>query len=228
MSADSLLPELGDDIIAQIDAIDLVRGRPLLISDADEVLLQFCVGLERYLETQGLWLDLQSYALTGNIKRRSDNIAVPPTEVPALLEAFFTSEASRLEAVNGASEALLALTGRAQIVVLTNVPPDQRHIRAASLAEQGMPYPVIANKGLKGAAVKRLAARVEAPVFFLDDIPHNLASVADAHDDATLIHFIADKRLAKLIPPSKHSHFHTSDWSDARGFIERHLDKLGH
>lgn len=220
--------DMAAETARQIDDIALIPGRPLLISDADEVLLQFCAGLERYLETQGLWLDLKSFALTGNIKRRDTNEPVAPAEMPALLEAFFASEAHRLEAVPGAAHALSQLTERAQIVILSNVPPAQRHTRAKSLADQGMPYPVIANKGLKGLAVKQLAERVGAPVFFLDDIPHNLASVAEAHADTTLIHFIADRRLAKLIPPSKHSDFHTSDWKLAREFIERRLDALCH
>ena len=59
---------IDEAVIPQIDALDLVPGRPLVVSDADEVLVQFVAGLELYLETQGLWLDLQSFALTGDRK----------------------------------------------------------------------------------------------------------------------------------------------------------------
>ena len=90
-----------------------------------------------------------------------------------------------------------------------------------------MDYPVIANKGLKGGAVRHLAQRVSGPVFFLDDIPHNIKSVADAHEPARLLHFIADKRLAKLISPSQHSHFHSSHWPDAHAFMEQELSDAG-
>ena len=64
---------LDPDVVPQIEALSLVRGRPLIVTDCDEVLMQFLVGLETYIETQGLWLDLKSYALTGNIKRRDTN-----------------------------------------------------------------------------------------------------------------------------------------------------------
>lgn len=218
---------IDESVIPQIDALKLQRGRPLIVSDADEVLLQFMVGLERYLETQDLWIDLQSFALTGNIKRKDTNEPVPPSGMPALLDAFFAASAHDLDAVPGAAEALAVLSERAQIVVLTNVPLEAKARREASLAAQGIPFPVIANKGLKGGAVRRLAERVEAPVIFLDDIPHNLSSVARAHAPATLIHFIADPRLAKLLGPAPDSHFHTTEWSAARRFIEERLDTEG-
>jgi len=218
---------IDESVIPQIDALELVRGRPLIVSDADEVLLQFMVGLERYLETQDLWIDLQSFALTGNIKRKDNNEPVPPSAMPALLDAFFAASAHDLDVVPGAAEALTILSERAQIVVLTNVPLEAKARREASLAAQGIPFPVIANKGLKGGAVRRLAGRVEAPVVFLDDIPHNLSSVAKAHAPTTLIHFIADPRLAKLLGPAPDSHFHTTEWSAARRFIEERLDTEG-
>lgn len=218
---------IDESVIPQIDALELVRGRPLIVSDADEVLLQFMVGLERYLETQDLWIDLQSFALTGNIKRKDNNEPVPPSAMPALLDAFFAASAHDLDVVPGAVEALSLLSERAQIVILTNVPLEAKARREASLAAQGIPFPVIANKGLKGGAVRRLAGRVEAPVIFLDDIPHNLSSVAKAHAPTTLIHFIADPRLAKLLGPAPDSHFHTTEWPAARRFIEERLDTEG-
>lgn len=214
-------------VIPQIDALDLVPGRPIIVSDADEVLIQFVAGLELYLETQGLWLDLQSFALTGNVKSRETGEPVPPAGMPALLDGFFAAQTHSLLVVPGAAEALARLSQRAQIVVLTNVPFEARETRAANLAAQGIGYPVIANKGLKGGAVRRLAKRVQAPVVFLDDIPHNIASVAKAHAPATLIHFIADPRLAKLLGQAPDSHFHTTEWSAAEDFISERLKAEG-
>ena len=86
-----------------------------------------------------------------------------------------------------------------------------------------MDYQVVANQGLKGPAVARLAERVDAPVAFLDDIPHNIASVARAHEPTRRVHFIADERLAKLIPPAEHSHHHTTQWDEARAYLEAWL-----
>ena len=218
---------IDETVIPQIDALTLERGRPLIVSDADEVLLQFMVGLERYLDTQDLWIDLQSYALTGNIKRKATNEPVAPSDMPGLLNAFFAASAHDLEAVPGAAAALRELSARAQVVILTNVPLEAKARRETCLAAQGLPFPVVANKGLKGGAVRRLAERVEAPVIFLDDIPHNLSSVAKAHAPARLIHFIADPRLARLLGPAKDSHFHTTLWAEAHGFIDETLKADG-
>lgn len=218
---------LNEDVAPQIEALQLTRGKPLIVSDCDEVLMQFIAGLELYLETQGLWLDLKSFALTGNVKRRDTGEPVPAAEMPELLKSFFASSTHSLIPVQGAAAALKALRARAQIVVLTNVPFSERETRAQNLAAHGMAYPVIANKGLKGGAVKRLAELVEAPVIFLDDIPHNIASVAAAHAPTHRIHFIADPRLARLLPPSEHSHFHTTDWALAHDFISACLEKDG-
>ncbi len=210
-----------------LDMLDLDPTRPLIISDADEVLLQFVAGLERYLDGQGLWLDLQTFALSGNIKDKETGEPVPVEKTPDLLSGFFKAEAGNLTAVDHAADALSALSERAQIIVLTNVPTAQRDARAESLARQGMAYPVIANKGLKGPAVSHIASAFTAPVFFLDDIPHNLKSVAESHDASRRLHFIADKRLAKLLPASEHSHFHSSHWPDAQSFMEEELTKKG-
>ncbi|PCJ71559.1 MAG: hypothetical protein COA62_02935 [Rhodobiaceae bacterium] len=218
---------LDPEVEKALKALDLDPARPLIISDADEVLLQFVAGLELYLDRQGLWLDLQSFALSGNIKEKVTNKPVPIERTPDLLADFFVSEAGKLEAVEHAASALKTLSGRAQIIILTNIPFAQRDARAESLARQGMDYPVIANKGLKGAAVHYLAKQTSGPTFFLDDLPHNIRSVAEAHEPSRRLHFIADKRLAKLLPPSEHSHFHSSHWPDAQTFIEEELSTSG-
>ena len=218
---------LFDEVAEQINALDLKPELPLIVTDCDEVLMQFLVGLETYLATKDLWLDLQSFALTGNIKRRESNEVVAAERVQGLLKDFFATSTEKLLPVPGAADALKTLSERAQIVVLTNVPLADKGARTRHLASEGMDYPVIANKGLKGGAVRRMADRVNAPVFFLDDIPHNITSVAKAHDTCHLLHFIADKRLANLMGAAADSHFHTSDWTEAHNFISGQLDASG-
>ena len=218
---------LHESVPPQLEELKLERGRPLIVSDCDEVLVWFLKGLERYLEANDLWIDLQSFALTGNIKHRDTNEPVPNEEMPALLQRFFDTETHRLEAVAGAAEALADLSNRAQVVVLSNLPLSQRQTRVDNLTAQGLGYPVIANQGLKGAPVKKLAELVEAPVFFLDDLPPNISSVAEAYGPSHRIHFIADERLARLLGPAKDSHFHTTDWAEAKRFIEQKLEAEG-
>ena len=218
---------LFDDVAEQIDALDLTPERPLIVTDCDEVLMQFLVGLEVYLATKDLWLDLQSFALSGNIKHRESNNVVATDKVQGLLKDFFATSTEKLLPVPGAAEALKSLSDRAQVIVLTNVPLADKTARARHLASENMAYPVVANRGLKGGAVRRMAERVNAPVFFLDDIPHNITAVAKAHKACHLLHFIADKRLANLMGAAADSHFHTSDWTEAHNFISNQLDVSG-
>ena len=213
-----------DDVAEQIAELHLDRAKPLIVSDADEVLVQFMVGLERFLERNGYWLDLSSFAITGNIKRLGTDEAVPREDTPKLLEEFFASDVELLDPVEGAANALAALEARgAQVVVLTNLPPERRAGRARHLARHDMDYPVIANRGLKGAAVRELGRQTDQPLVFLDDLPHNIKAVAEAHEPSHRIHFIADPRLAKMMPKAEHSHHRVDTWDEAQRYIERYL-----
>lgn len=216
------------EVLTQLEGLALEDATPLVISDADEVLIQFMAALEDYLEENGMYFDWSSFALSGNIRRRSDDGAVERDEIKALLETFFTNRVEELRPVPGAAQALAALARRAQIVVLTNIPMAQREMRQRNLARHGMDYPVIANVGGKGAAVRHLAERVAAPVFFLDDIPSHHAAVAAVADRVYRVHLIADPRLGTLLGKAEDSHFRADDWVEARAFIEERLDELGY
>lgn len=215
---------IAEGVAEQIAALDLDPGRPLIICDADEVLFLFIEGLERHLATQGLFLDLTSFALTGNIKRRADGVALDAAAVKGVLAGFFAVETALLDPAPGAAEALATLSRRAQIVVLSNLPAERRAARAEALTRHGMPYPVIANAGAKGPAVSALAARAGRPVVFLDDLPPHHASVADHAEAVIRVHMIADRRLAALMGPAPAAHARHDDWAEAHAFIAATLD----
>jgi hypothetical protein len=202
-----------------VEAIRLDPGRPLVICDADEVLLQFIAGLDRYLGTQGLYLDLTSFRIHGNVKNRTTNNAVPDETVGELLKAFFASETRHLDVVPGAADALRALTDVAQVVILSNLPETSRADRIQNLTGHGMPYPVIAGKGPKGAVVKQLTNGFAPPVVFIDDLPPHIASVATETPHVHRLHFIADKRLARLLPKAPDAHARIDTWPEARAWI---------
>ena len=96
----------------------LSPDRPLVIVDADEVTLRFVDGFDRFLRDRGLYLDLTSYRLQGNVKSRADNATLLDIEVTALLEEF-RQDLDSLEAVPGARESLANLSRLASIVVLS-------------------------------------------------------------------------------------------------------------
>lgn len=204
-------------------AVPLSPDRPLLILDADEVLLRFADGFDRFLRARGLYLDFVSYRLHGNVKRLDDDIAALDVEVTALLEEFRT-DLDDLEAVDGAIEVIRALLPRLDVVVLSNVTSVQAPARRRNLDSLGLVFPLIANSGPKGAAVKRLAERAGRPVFFMDDIAHHHASVREVSPDVMRIHFIGDERLRPLMPISPHPNYRAQTWRDADAFIRHHLE----
>jgi len=219
---------LDQDVQVQLDALRLQPGRPLVITDADEVLFQFMRGLEGYLEGQDLYFNWASFALYGNIRRRSDDNPLDHVDLARHLDAFFASHAAELDAVEGAAAALAALSERAQIVVLSNVPLPQAGARATALRRHGMDYPLVANRGPKGAAVHQLALRVSAPAVFIDDIPQNHKSVRASGAPVHCLHFVADKRLAALLGPSEHCDLTCRDWPELQAAIEGYFAAQGH
>lgn len=202
----------------------LRSGHPLLIVDADEVLLRFVAGFDEFLRRQGLFLHLTSYRLHGNVKRLDDGTPVLDVEVTALLEEF-RRELDWLEPVEGARAALQGLAASASIAVLSNITPEQAVPRARNLARLGFDYPLVANSGLKGPAVRQLANHASAPVWFVDDIPQQLASAAEEAPDVMRIHLVGDTRLKPLLPASAHANLYAEDWAAAEAFIRDHLDR---
>ncbi|WCL55697.1 hypothetical protein [Gimibacter soli] len=205
---------------AEAIAASLNPAKPLLILDADEVLLRFMEALEVYLLSEGYELRLTSFAITGNVYDRHGGI-VAPEHVRELLSSFFAARTRHIEPVKGAAEALASLSADWQIVVLSNVPAPQREARAENLAGHGMPYPVIASKGGKGEFVATLTAGRSAPAVFVDDLPPHHASVA-RHAPAThRLHMVADPRLAALLPPAPDAHTRIDDWAAAHDHIRK-------
>ena len=204
----------------------LTPGRPLLIVDADEVVLRFVDGFDKFLRREGLFLDLTSYRLHGNVKRQDDNKPILDVEVTALLDDF-RRDLDSLEFVEGAHDVLTALHPRLDIVVLTNIAPVQATPRLRNLATLGLDLPLVANSGLKGPAVKALTARAGRPSFFIDDIPQNLASAAADAPDVLRIHLIGDDRLKPLLPPAEGAHLRAEHWRDAEAFITDKLTEAG-
>ena len=213
---------LSEEISNQIETLELDPDRPLVISDADEVLLQFMRQFEIYLDRIDMWIDLSSFRLQGNIKYKGSDEAVDMTN-RNIIDDFFAAETLNFSPVEGAAEALNALSKEAQIIILTNLPLAQKSERQINLSKHGMDYPVIVGSGLKGPAVKSLGEKINAPLFFLDDIPHNINSVAEYVPTSGRIHMIADPRLSKLIGAAEGASARIDQWQEAQAWI---LDKL--
>ncbi|MBB4210748.1 hypothetical protein EV659_102102 [Rhodothalassium salexigens DSM 2132] len=219
----SLAPPIADQIVRlPVDA-----DRPLLICDADEVLVQFAVTLERFLDDAGFTVRFDSFRLSGNVRHADSGAVADDATVHGLIARFFDERVADCPPVDGAVEALAQLSRRTDIVVLSNVPMAARAARERAMAAQGFAYPLVANAGPKGPAVAALVAGRRAPCLFLDDLPGNIASVADAAPPVHRIHFVADPRLARLIGPADGAHARIDRWADAGPYIDRHMTDAG-
>ena len=204
--------------------VTLDPARPLIICDADEVLLRFLEGLERFLTRNGFYLDLTSFRIHGNVKHRDTDETAADDTVTQLVKDFFASDTRHLEPVTGAAAALRELSSRAQIIILSNLPESSRDARIDNLAEHGMSYPVIAGKGPKGTIVKEIVAGFSSSVVFIDDLPPHISSVAAETPHVHRLHFIADPRLAKLLGPAPDAHRRIDDWPTAAAWIASVLE----
>ena len=214
-------------VAEQLTAIELDPARPLIVTDADEVLFAFMEGFEDFLHRRELFYDWSSFALIGNVRRKSDDSQASPEEVRQILKDFFVDRTEKLRPVDHAAASLDALSRRAQVLVLSNIPPAHRDARRRALKTHDMDYPLIANIGPKGAVVAHLAGLVDAPVFFIDDIPGNHTSVKIAAEHVQRLHFVADPRLARMLDPAEDSHHRLDSWPEMRGHIESHLERHG-
>jgi len=219
---------LDPHVRAQLERLELLAHRPLVICDADEVLFAFMDGFERFLIREQHHFSWKAYQLAGQIFRNGTPEPVDDPGVQHLLARYWNEAVDGMQLIPDAVGSLEALAHRADIVILTNVPLEHHEGRIRTLARHRMRYPTVANIGLKGPAVGWLKARVDAPVFFIDDSPRHHRSVAEAAASVIRLHFVGDPRLAALLEATPDSHYRTDDWPSARAVIEAELKRAGH
>ncbi len=201
-----------------IDSFD--KNRPVLLLDADEVLLKFVETLEQHLLNNGFELRLTSFQITGNVYHYESDILAEPKKVQQLIGSFFDACVDDVPIVDGASDALNILSNHYQIAILTNVPSHCRSRREASLKKQGLNFPVIANKGNKGPTVKLFTDYTSKQTVFVDDLPPQHKSVAEASPDTHRVHFVADERLRPMLPHTEYSHTRIDTWPELHKYLE--------
>ena len=97
---------LDPEVLAQLRALPIVPGRPLLAVDADEVLVYLAEHLARYLPTIGFRMRLTQYQLEGSIFPADCEIPVPFDHCLRLIDRFFDDETLNQQALPGAVGAL--------------------------------------------------------------------------------------------------------------------------
>jgi hypothetical protein len=223
VSMEAIEVSLDPEVLAQLRALPIVPGRPLLAVDADEVLVYLADHLVRYLPTIGFEMRLTQYQLEGSIFPADCEIPVPFDDCLCLIDRFFDDETLNQQALPGAVEALSRLSAQAQVVVLTNVPRHARDLRRRNLAALGMDYPMVENAGGKGRALRWMAAHAGAPVVFVDDSLKQHESAARRAPEVTRVHFVGASHLRRILPESPAAHHRVEGWEECEAVVQREL-----
>jgi hypothetical protein len=206
--------------VPTLQSLGLSAHRPLVLVDVDEVLGLFMQGFGEYLAGQGLEFRVDRFALFQNIYRPGAAEHLDIAEGRKLFDAFFSGHCDTIEPAPGAIEALVGLARSAEILILSNAPPEAERLRTAWLRKHGLEHPLILNSGPKGPIAAALVAQTAHPTAFVDDLIPNLDSVADHSPTTATFQHVADLRLRPLAPRSDR-HPRIDDWAELREAIER-------
>ena len=204
-----------------------IGGRPLLITDCDEVLLHMVAHFQEWLDEA---LDIHFAFETGQfsdaLTHRSSGETLPDARVWELLTRFFREEMDRQTATSGAIEALREIGEVADIVVLTNLGYDAQPLRVAQLATHGLHYEVVCNQGGKGVPARAIIERHQPTVtVFVDDLHMHHASVAKHAPEVWRLHMVAEPRLAPNVAKPEEAHARIDDWATAKQWILQKFDE---
>ena len=202
-----------------------MSGRPLLITDCDEVLLHMVSHFDAWLdEAHGIRFAFETGSFGEAMTNRKTGEQVPTERVWPLLDQFFRGEMHRQTLVPGAVEALGRIGEIADIVILTNLGDEAHPWRVEQLASHGIRHEVICNQGGKGVPARGIVERFGATrAAFVDDLPVHHASVAKHAPDIWRLHMIAEPRLAPVIPAAPEAHARIDDWANAGDWLIERL-----
>ena len=212
--------------LAQLEALEITPGRPLIAVDVDDCLAVFVDHLHRFIGTLGYEMRLDRYELEGSMFPTGSDAPLPFAECIELINRFFESECARQGAVPGGAEALRSLSADAQIVILTNVPAFAGDARRQNLAGLGIPWPVVVNAGGKGRAMAWLADAAGAPAAFVDDSVRQVESVAKHAPEVVRLHFAGAEFIRRLFPDCAAATRQVHDWEEAERVLRAEL-RLG-
>ncbi|MGL4404631.1 MAG: hypothetical protein ACRCT6_02660 [Notoacmeibacter sp.] len=201
---------IDDEARFQLEALQ-TGNRPLIVSDIDEVILNFVQPFKEYLDHQGFVLRTETYKLTGNVFEKGSDKPTEGPEVFKMLSHFFVTQSEWQDLVDGALPALNRLHEHFDIVLLTAMPHAHREERISFMREIGVPFPILTVESDKGHSVAHLA-KGRPGVAFIDDLAHNHESVAAHAPETHLFQYMAFREFDGPLPiPPLHTQYH-EDW----------------
>lgn len=209
-----------------IEDLELDPTKPLIISDADEVIFELFMHLFAYFDTHGYKFtgkNLIGFELLDHFYSHQTSELIEEAEFIRIITQFFTDHGDDMPMVENALESLIHLSDSCQIIILTNAPHSYRKRRTEIYNGHGIHFPIITNIGNKLPAVNEIIKNHQAPVFFIDDSPEHHLSILQEAPHVTCIHFIGDERYAKMVSNVEHVDFKSSNWHEVKTYIQ---DKL--
>ena len=198
---------IDDEARAQLEMLQN-STRPLIVSDVDEVILNFVQPFKNYLDHHGFELRTETYKLTGNVFAKGLNVPIEGPEVFQLLSQFFVTQHEWQELVEGALPALNRLSEHFDVVLLTAMPHAHRAERIAFMRGIGVTFPILTVESDKGHSVAHLAEG-RPGVVFIDDLAHNHDSVAEHAPGTHLFQYMAYRAFDGPLPvPPLHTQYH--------------------
>ena len=203
-------------------------GRPLIITDCDEVLLHMVAPFRAWLgETQGIDFAFAGHDFSHALTYAATGDPVPQPEIWRLLGAFFDTEMARQSPIAGALDAIATLAKRADVVVLTNLEHHRNAARTEQLATHGLDIRVFTNQGPKGPALRAILEEYRpSRALFIDDLPQHHDSVAETAPEVIRLHLCGEPLLAPHIDcahQAGHAHARIDSWDHALPWIEGQL-----
>ena len=198
----------------QISNLNIDPNLPLMIFDADEVLVHFAEPFATYIKKHNHRLHLTGYRLDNAIKKADTDEVTDPDTAKDLVWGFINEETKSQPAAKGAPQALMKLQAYAQIIILSNVPHSVHDDRVANLKSLNMDYPLISNEGMKGPAVKEILKNHKAQSFFIDDNPYQVESVYNDNQQTVCVHFSVCDLVKPYMPKAVGASIEPTSWED--------------
>ena len=198
----------------QISNLNIDPNLPLMIFDADEVLVHFAEPFATYIKKHNHRLHLTGYRLDNAIKKADTDEVADPDTAKDLVWGFINEETKSQPAAKGAPQALKKLQAYAQIIIFSNVPHSVHDDRVANLKSLNMDYPLISNEGMKGPAVKEILRNHKAQSFFIDDNPYQVESVYNDNQQTVCVHFSVCDLVKPYMPKAVGASIEPTSWED--------------
>ena len=198
----------------KLNTFKIIKDKPLIVCDADEVIFDFMNSFETYLHSKGLYFNWKSYALEGNILN-DKNQALSKNQITNIIHNFFMCRTESMDLVEGAVKSLQKLSRKYNIIILSNIPFKFYEKRRIALKKCGINFPFFANTGPKGKAVKYLSDIHKGKIWFIDDSPYQIKSVKLEEKNVNTILFVGNSKLESLIKSkNKYCDHFSNKWED--------------